>query len=296
MLHTRTIIGLALGATGVLSGCEAIVTPAERIARARLEPPTEVIEAAPTRTKFLEAIPSAAVSIEMIPVPGDEKAGIKPFFMSKTEIPWEVFDVYAYQLDAGEPMPEGIAPDAISRPSKPYLPPDRGFGHDGYAAISLSYRNAAEFCVWLSARTGRKYRLATVDEWAHAALAGSEDWNGYSDDPGALKKHAWFVENAGSGPRPVATLEPNAWGLYDMYGNVLEWCVDEEGKPAAMGGCYSDPADKVSPDIVRRQDWSWNSSDPQVPKSKWWLSDGPFVGFRIVCEDAPAEDAKGVEQ
>ena len=70
--------------------------------------------------------------------------------------------------------------DAISRPSKPYLPPDRGFGHDGYAAISLSHKNATEFCVWLSARTGRKYRLPTVVEWAHAAMAGTDDVDGFA--------------------------------------------------------------------------------------------------------------------
>src|SRR5882724_7897175 len=139
----------------------------------------------------------------------------------------------------------------------------------------MSCDNARAYCVWLSAKSGRKYRLPTLAEWQHACgpavPAGSS--------PQTL---AWLAGNSGGVPHPVATTAPNALGLFDMRGNVMEWCIDEKGNPVACGGCYKDA--EATCTTTHAPDPAWNASDPQIPKSKWWLADGPFVGFRVVCE------------
>lgn len=249
--------------------------------------------AADAMEAFWQEIPEAAFKFEFVPVPGADDGSIKPFWLSATELRWEAFDVYVYQLDEVEDAASG--PDAVTRPSKPYLPPDRGFGHEQFAAISLTCKNAAEFCRWLSVKTGRHYRLPTEAEWEHATRAGASTAYFFGDDPAALPDYAWFSANADGAPHPVGTLKPNAWGLYDMLGNVAEWCTGPDGKPVTKGGSYRDGPDALKWKARAVQTPAWNASDPQVPKSRWWLSDGPFVGFRIVCDPAPrpADDAPG---
>ncbi len=233
---------------------------------------------------FSQDIPSAAFKFDMVPIPGDPAKNMKPFWIASTELTWEAFDVFVYRLDENErpsqadPAHVRSAPDAVTRPSKPYLPPDRGFGHEGFAAISMSHQTATEFCKWLSAKSGKKYRLPTEAEWEYACRAGEPEGSF------ALADRAWFKDNANAAPHAVAQKKPNAWGLFDMQGNVAEWCNADDGSPITCGGCYRDPADKVTATSRAKPNPAWNASDPQIPKSQWWLADAPFIGFRIVCE------------
>ncbi|MGD9690932.1 MAG: formylglycine-generating enzyme family protein [Phycisphaerales bacterium] len=238
---------------------------------------------------FKQEIPVAAYSIEMLPIPADASRSIRPFWMSATEISWEAFDVFAYRLDETDSSPV----DAESRPTKPYLPPDRGFGHEGYAAISITHKSATKFCEWLSAKSGKHFRLASEDEWEHACRAGAPADAATpfpSDAP--LTDFAWFAANADGTPHPIARKKPNAWGLFDMLGNVREWVNGRNGKPTTKGGCYLDPADKLTITARADQNKTWNQTDPQIPKSTWWLSDGPFSGFRIICTSDVSDPGK----
>ncbi len=235
----------------------------------------------------------------MIPIPADETKKIKPFWIGKTELTWEAFDVFVYRLDEGgpdAPLPDNMDPksDAATRPTKPYLPPDRGFGHEGYAAISLSLHNATKFCEWLSEKSGKHYRLPTEDEWEHACRAGApaEYEYHFGSDAAQLGEYAWFADNSEESPHPVATKKPNAWGLYDMHGNVGEWVVSRDGKRVVKGGRWDLGAPDAKITARSEQDHSWNITDPQIPKSKWWLSDGSYIGFRVVCDPEPKKDAK----
>ena len=126
---------------------------------------------------------------------------------------------------------------------------------------------------------------------------------GVCDSAEGLKDYAWFGENANMEPHAVATKKPNAWGLYDMHGNVREWVQDfysptgyglafkdnpagpKEGKVhVARGGFYDSPAGELRCAArAFEEDW-WRMNDPQIPKSKWWLPQIDSIGFRVACE------------
>ena len=220
---------------------------------------------------FTDKVPGSLFSFKMLPVPG------KNIWMGETELPWEVYDVWMLSQDLTEKdKAQGV--DAKNRPSKPYGAPDHGFGHAGYAALSMTYKSATKFCEWLSKKTGHKYRVPTSEEFAFACRAGGE-----GPTEAELGKYAWYWDNAEDKTHPRAKKEPNGWGFYDLLGNAGEWCAGEKG-PVLCGGTYDDKAKDVHCGAQKTQDETWNSTDPQDPKSSWWLSDGRFVGIRIVCD------------
>ena len=94
---------------------------------------------------------------------------------------------------------------------------------------TVSWNDAVEFCRKLSAQEGEEYRLPTEAEWEYACRAGTTTAYSFGYDAYRLSDYAWYSENSGSTPHAVGLKLPNAWGLYDMYGNVLEWCQDWHG-------------------------------------------------------------------
>ena len=97
---------------------------------------------------------------------------------------------------------------------------------DDEPVVQVCWDDATAFCKWLSQREGVHYRLPTEAEWEYACRAGSQSVWSFGDDPDALCDYAWFKRNAGSTTQPVGRKRPNPFGLYDMYGNVWEWCKD----------------------------------------------------------------------
>jgi formylglycine-generating enzyme required for sulfatase activity len=188
----------------------------------------------------VETIPGTLVKFEMVSIPGatvavadpakpgaQRQETVAPFAIGKTEVTWDEYDVFVFQLDLPEekrtpPPPKGH-PDAASRPSRPYGAPDRGFGHQGYPVISVTFHAAEQYCRWLSAKTGKKYRLPTEAEWEYACRAGAGSSSASTARTG-LEQHAWFWDNADDTTHPVGKKGPNAWGLHDMLGNAAEWC------------------------------------------------------------------------
>lgn len=233
-------------------------------------------------------VPPSTARIDMVPIPASPDGAVAPFWLGATEVTWDVYDVFAFGLDVA---PGGGAADAVTRPTKPHIPPDRGLGHRGHPVISVTRRAAMEFCRWLSARTGRRFRLPTEAEWEHACRGPGGGRFAGGEDAAFLPDVAWFAANSGGKPHPVRTRGPGPWGLHDMHGNVAEWVFTDAGRRVAMGGSFAEAADAVAAGARAIQDRSWNRSDPNIPKSLWWLSDAPFVGFRVLCEPAPAEEA-----
>lgn len=201
---------------------------------------------------------------------------IEPFDIGRTEVTWDMYDVFALGLDASK---DQKGADAIARPSQPYGAPDYGWGHGGFAAISIAQPAAVAFCEWLSKKTGKTYRLPTEAEWVHAATLAA---GGSTLAPDRRDALSWHRGNAVAKAHPVGKKQPDALGLYDLFGNAAEWVTTSDGGFVTRGGSFRDPADKVGPAARVVQDESWQDRDPQLPKSKWWLSDGPFVGFRLV--------------
>jgi formylglycine-generating enzyme required for sulfatase activity len=235
----------------------------------------------PSPQAYRESIPGTLVSFEIVPVPGGtvtiggKPVRVEPFLIGRTEVTWDMYDVFALGLDVAK---GGGASDTVARPSRPYGAPDYGWGHAGYPAISVARTGAQAFTAWLSTKTGKKYRLPTEAEWAHAAALASA--NGKSD----VDAISWHEGNADGKTHAVGTKNPDALGLFDLFGNAAEWVSTGDDTFVTRGGSFRDARDAVGPNARAVQDDSWNARDPQLPKSRWWLSDGPFVGFRVVRE------------
>jgi formylglycine-generating enzyme required for sulfatase activity len=110
---------------------------------------------------------------------------------------------------------------------------------------NVSWDDAVEFCKKLSdlpeeKKAGREYRLPTEAEWEYACRAGSKTAYAFDDEEGLLPEYGWFSRNSSRRTHTVGLLEPNAWGLYDMHGNVWEWCSDRYGDYPK--GAVSDPS------------------------------------------------------
>lgn len=237
---------------------------------------------------FTVTLPNSVVKIKMIPVPGgtikigDKTVELKPYWVSETEVPWEAFDVF---LASGPPSPPydstEFKPDAIARPSKSYILPDLGWGHNGFPVINVSSTSAEMFGRWLAATSKKKFRLPTEAEWEWACRAG--DTSTKPMPKAELDKVAWYEGNSDGQTQAVRKKQPNKFGLYDMHGNAGEWAIDLAGDPVLCGGTYEDKLEGILPTVRRVWEPAWQESDPQFPKSRWWLANGPFAGFRIVC-------------
>jgi len=232
-----------------------------------------------------DSLPGLRMQWEMVEVPGGEvtvpgangpvRVTVEPFLIGATEVPWELYDIFYLKFDL--PRAERATVDSKLRPSSPYGAPDRGFGHRGWPAMSLTHDAARRFVAWLSERTGHKYVVASDAQWQRAAdlaFAGM--------DHDAMAARGWSAANADAATHAIGTLPPDQLGLVDLLGNVGEWVTGEDGTPWLRGGTFLDSPDSISTTIRARQQPAWNQTDPQSPKSRWWLSDGPFAGIRLV--------------
>ena len=222
------------------------------------------------------------------------------FWMSATEVTRDVFDVFLKD----ENTSQNIDVDAITRPSPQYVDLTWGMGKEGgYPANSMSQYAALMFCKWLYKQTGVFYRLPTEAEWEYTSRAGTTTPYYYGTDPNMLSKYAWFQKNSENKYQKVAQKLPNAWGLYDMLGNLMEWTMDHyqsnRYENIEIKNPMVPPTQSVYPKVLRggsfmsdasicrnakriKSDPIWNRRDPQIPKSKWWLTEAKDVGIRLV--------------
>ncbi|XZE18022.1 formylglycine-generating enzyme family protein [Pirellulaceae bacterium SH449] len=159
-----------------------------------------------------------------------------------------------------------------------------------YAANYISWIDAVEFCRRLTLRpeeqaAGRTYRLPTEAEWEYACRAGMKTEYNFGDDAKMLGEFAWYAENGpSSSPQIVGQKEPNVWGLYDMHGNVREWCIDWYANYPK--GLITDPVgpEKGSSRVLRGGGW-FSTAGLCRSASRYWLTpDDRYnnLGFRLV--------------
>lgn len=262
----------------------------------------------------IDPIPGARVAFEMVLIPGGNffmgpetmavEVSVDSFWMGRFEVSYDEFDLfYKRELDSDSTLHPTLhySVDAVSRPTPQYMDYTYGMGRQGFPAVSMTQQAALRFCQWLYYKTGRFYRLPTEAEWEYACRLGRSD----ELAQGRLPEFAWYAANAADKYHPMGTRKPNALGLYDLLGNVAEWTLDEFRddyydrlkagqadnpwmKPAkkhnrtVRGGSYKSPSEVCTCSARMRSDPRWQARDPQIPKSKWWNPDSPFVGFRLV--------------
>jgi formylglycine-generating enzyme required for sulfatase activity len=100
---------------------------------------------------------------------------------------------------------------------------------ENHPVTCVSWNDAQAFITWRNSKGGGKYRLPTEAEWEYACRAGSSGAFFFGDDSVNLDLYGWYWDNAGKRTHPVGAKRPNNWGLYDMHGNVWEWCQDWYG-------------------------------------------------------------------
>ncbi len=265
--------------------------------------------------KYSSVIENTAVSYDMVAIPAGEYAmgsngnkdeqpshqvKLSGFWMQAHEVTWDEYRLFMFANQAGEVAHKDELVDAVSRPTRPYVEMSFGMGINGYPAISMTQHAANKYAEWLSAKTGEFYRLPTEAEWEYACRAGSTATYYFGDSASQLGDYAWFSANSGGKYQKVATKKPNAWGLFDVLGNVMEWTLDQYApytatpqvdpwviptKPypiAARGGSWNDPAKALACASRAASDPSWKEQDPQLPKSIWYETDAQWLGFRLV--------------
>jgi formylglycine-generating enzyme required for sulfatase activity/serine/threonine protein kinase len=162
------------------------------------------------------------------------------------------------------------------------------FNGPNHPVDSITWDEAFEYCRRLSYATGRIYRLPTEAEWEFACRAGMQTQFNYGDEEEFVVQYAWCLTNSGNHTHPVGEKKPNGWGLYDMHGNVWEWCHDW------YAADYYHHSPKVNPfgpvkgssRVLRGGSWySLPNYCRNAGRSNHQPDQrDPLVGFRVVCE------------
>jgi formylglycine-generating enzyme required for sulfatase activity len=163
-----------------------------------------------------------------------------------------------------------------------------GFQGDARPVEQVSWEDAAEFCRRLGAREQKTYRLPTEAEWEYTCRAGSRAAFCYGDDDTRLGEFAWYDASAGAKTHPVGSRKPNAWGIYDMHGNVWEWCQDWDGDDFYSTGPGTDPKGPSTGEYRVLRGGCWYNR-PVFCRSARRDSNRPDyrddgIGFRVVLQ------------
>ena len=289
---------------------------------------------------YTATIPGTKIKYQMVPVPGgtftmgspaDEEGRledegpqfqvvVQPFWIGKHEVSWDEYqrfmdmDLVYKELARTKVRPKltEFSIDALTAPSELY---DADFtysagGEYNQPAATVSQFAAKQYTKWLSITSKDFYRLPYEAEWEYACRAGTKTAYSFGDDVDDLEDHAWFVENSDEERHVVGKKKPNAFGLFDMHGNVAEWVLDgynekgythlKAGQKYTVEETFNKPKTIYSR-VVRGGSWElddvqcrsaarlaseeeWKTEDPNIPKSPWWFTDSPGlgVGFRLI--------------
>ncbi|MBH31307.1 MAG: sulfatase-modifying factor [Candidatus Marinimicrobia bacterium] len=268
--------------------------------------------------RYTQTISGSEQSLEMVPILGghfsfgspqseigrrsDEgpvrEMKVGSFWMSTIEIPWDIYELFLYREIDQTPQSRGhieLEIDGVSGATMPYI----NLNRPGYPVTNITQYAASQFCKWLTAKTGYFYRLPTEAEWEYACRAGTKGPYSFLEDEMTLDDVAWFRENSKLRVHKGGQKAPNAFGLFDMHGNIAEWVLDGYSPRGytsiapvriskrlyprvVRGGSFRDGQARLRSAARGYSRKNWKKQDPQSPKSLWWHTDAPHIGFRIV--------------
>jgi len=267
--------------------------------------------------EFLMGSPESEAGREDVEGP-QRKFHVDPFWMGRYEVRWDEYKQYMSLYDAFKefqvrqirPVTDENRIDVVTSPTPLYEPTFTfEFGEDpSQPAITIAQYAAKQYTKWLSGITGHQFRLPTEAEWEYACRAGTTTTYSFGDDASKLGDHAWYTDNNETeGTKLTGQKAPNPWGLYDMHGNAAEWVLDAHEPYQPTDEVLNAATDwvrptRLDPRVVRGGTFEfdaaqcrsaarypsnyedWKYTDPNFPKSPWWLTDDPGrgVGFRIV--------------
>lgn len=208
------------------------------------------------------------------------------YYLARTAVTFEEYDLYCEATGAEKPD-------------------DEGWGRGKHPVINVSWLDAVRYCNWLSEQTGLRkvytikgetvtadwyadgYRLPTEAEWEYAARGGNQSQGYKYAGSNNLDEVGWYDNNSGGQTHPVGEKKPNELGLYDMSGNVYEWCWDWYGNYSAEA--QNDPAGAEKGDLRVYRGGSWYNSAGFCRVShrgNFFTPDyrGDHIGFRLVHE------------
>jgi eukaryotic-like serine/threonine-protein kinase len=254
---------------------------------AKHEKSSQIGDSAATKTPASIKTIQTKTGVEMVLLPAGEfmmgdangeddekpphRVELSAFYMDTCEVPQQSFQAIM-----------GRNPSKSAGPDKP--------------VEQVRWSDAAQYCNMRSAREGLKpcydlktlacdftadgYRLPTEAEWEYACRAGTTARWSFGDDPGELAKYGWFKANAGKTTHPVKQKLPNAWSLYDMNGNVAEWCNDFYAESYETGGPAKDPRGPAAGKTRVLRGGSWGT-DEESCRASARHNEPP--GFADVC-------------
>jgi len=290
----------------------------------------------PGPLSYVETIVGERITVAMQPIPAGQflmgspndepgrredegpqrQVRVDGFWMGKYEVTWRQFRPFLNEglVEQKKTLSSDSGKvDAVSGPSPiSWHIKVLNIGmKDDQPVAGITQYAAKRYCQWLSRRTGHYYRLPTEAEWEYACRAGQRTAYYFGDNANQLEQYAWFATNAydvrTEGYRPVGQKQPNAWGLYDMHGNVAEWVLDGYAadsyakgsrrdsetvlanpfvRPASLyprvarGGSWMDEPDRLRSAARAASNREWK--EPIPAPSLWYLRSGEFVGFRLV--------------
>jgi formylglycine-generating enzyme required for sulfatase activity len=284
---------------------------------------------------YTETMAGSKIRFEMTPIPAgtflmgspetqadhqdDEapqvKVRVEPFWMGTCEVTWAEYKHFLALYDVLKAEPADKKATHKNADAGTFTVPtplyDASFTYalgeePTQPAVSMTQFAAKQYTKWLSAATGRFFRLPAEAEWEYACRAGTTTRFSFGEDDEQLADYAWYYENSDDTYHAVGSKQPNAWGLFDMHGNVGEMVLDQyrsDGYATLkdISGSYFRSAEKeVFQRVVRGGAWDqdpvdlrsaardvtedWRLEDPNFPKSPWWFTDEDSlcVGFRVI--------------
>lgn len=227
-------------------------------------------------------------------VDGQDTVIHEPYYLAASEVTMRQFrqfvegEGFVTEVESNQKGGTAINADnpSQSRQSPDYLWSSPGLTVESQdcPVVQVTWNDALAFCLWLSKKERATYRLQTAAEWVWASRAGQEGLD-YRGTQKQLTQEAWIKDNAENHPHPVRTRQPNPWGLYDLQGNVGEWCLDDfdSERLAKMLGRPAPAAGQLR--IAAGSSYASKYANYRVHATRTPPSSATTtIGFRVVCE------------